>query len=433
MKIIKDFEQAKEVLRRDITPGSIDSSGNAISTIENAVRDIIARVRQQGDTALFELTERFDGARLNSLEISAAEIASSVKSIDPKLLKALKFAAARVVRFHKTCMAKYGRGFLTGGLGQQILPLERVGIYVPGGTAAYPSTVLMTAIPARVAGVNEIIMATPCDKNGKVPANTLAAACIAGVDRVFKIGGAQAIAAMAYGTKSVPRVDKICGPGNIWVMTAKKLVFGTVDIDALQGPSEIIVIADASADPALCAADLIAQSEHDIMATSILITTSAKIAHKVKEEMGKQLSELSRHEIATRALTANGCIVIVESMDQAIELANLFAPEHLSLLIQDARKYIHRIKHAGCICAGENSPVVLGDYVAGPSHALPTGGSARFSSPLTVQDFLKVSSIIAFDDATIKQLGSVASTIANSEGLAGHAQAVQLRLNKQGN
>jgi histidinol dehydrogenase len=274
-------------------------------------------------------------------------------------------------------------------------------------------------------------MVTPCGKDGRIPINTLAAASIAGVDRIFKLGGAQAVAALAFGTKAVPRVDKICGPGNIYVMTAKKLVYGTVAIDALQGPSEVVVIADASADPAFCAADLIAQSEHDGMASSVFITTSDSLALKVQAELNEQMAGLERNVIAARALAANGKIVIVRNLDEAIELANLYAPEHLSLMVNNPQQYISRIRNAGCICAGEYSPVVLGDYVAGPSHALPTGGSARFSSPLIVQDFLKFSSIISLEDNAIERLGPVAITIAENEGLTGHARAVKIRLNKK--
>jgi histidinol dehydrogenase len=426
MKVIRDYQQAKKALSRSIRydPGS---------KIEAAVREIVENVENGGDKALIAYTERFDGARLKSLEVTAQEMAAARRAADPQLIAALKFAAARVEKFHKACMRRYGRGFLKDGLGQQVLPLERVGVYVPGGTASYPSTVLMTAIPARVAGVTEIIMATPCGRDGVVPANTLAAAGIAGVDRIFKIGGAQAIAAMAFGTASVPRVDKVCGPGNIYVMTAKKLVYGVVGIDALQGPSEVMVIADSSADPSFCAADLVAQSEHDTMASSILLTTSEALAAKVQAALKKQLAGLKRNTIATRALQVNGLIIIVKTLEQAIELANLYAPEHLSLMVRDAGRYISSIRNAGCICAGHYSPVVLGDYVAGPSHALPTGGSARFGSPLTVQDFLKVNSIIALDDDAIAKLGPVAAMMADNEGLTGHARAVQIRLDKKKN
>jgi len=426
MKVIKDYQRAKKALGRSIRydPGS---------GIEAAVHEIVENVKKGGDKALLTYTERFDGARLKSLEVTPRELAAARRSADPQLTDALKFAAARVERFHRACMQRYGRGFFKDGLGQQVLPLERVGIYIPGGTASYPSTVLMTAIPARVAGVEEIIMATPCGRDGVVPANTLAAAGIAGVDRVFKIGGAQAVAALAFGTESVPRVDKVCGPGNIYVMTAKKLVYGVVDIDALQGPSEVMVIADGSADPSFCAADLLAQSEHDAMASSILVTTSQGLAIKVQAELKRQLAGLKRNTIAARALQANGLIIIVNTLDQAIELANLYAPEHLSLMVRNAGRYINRISNAGCICAGNYSPVVLGDYVAGPSHALPTGGSARFSSPLTVQDFLKINSIISLDDNAIGTLGPVAAMMADNEGLTGHAHAVRIRLNKRKN
>ena len=426
MKVIRDYRQAVKALERGIPydPAGVDGK------IEAAVREIIERVRRDGDKALFAYTERFDGARLKSLEVSPREMAAARKSVDAELLKALKFAAGRVKKFHKTCLRRYGKGFLKDGLGQQVLPLERVGVYVPGGTAAYPSTVLMTAIPARVAGVREIIMATPCGRDGRVPANTLAAAAIAGVDRIFKIGGAQAVAALAFGTESVPRVDKVCGPGNIYVMTAKKLVYGAVDIDALQGPSEVVVIADDSADPAFCAADLIAQSEHDAMASSILITTSETLADKVQSELKKQLARLPRGAIARQALDERGIIVIAKRLAQAVDLANLYAPEHLSLMVRRAQDYVIYIRNAGCICAGQYSPVVLGDYVAGPSHALPTGGSARFSSPLAVQDFLKISSIIALDDSALMRLGPAAALLADNEGLTGHANAIRLRLNK---
>jgi histidinol dehydrogenase len=428
MKVIRDYRQAVKALERGITYGPAGVDGK----IEADVRRIIEGVRKDGDKALFAYTERFDGARLKSLEVSPREMAAARKSVDRELLKALKFAAGRVERFHKTCLRRYGKGFLKDGLGQQVLPLDRVGVYVPGGTAAYPSTVLMTAIPARVAGVREIIMATPCGRDGRVPANTLAAAAIAGVDRIFKIGGAQAVAALAFGTESVPRVDKVCGPGNIYVMTAKKLVYGVVDIDALQGPSEVVVIADDSADPAFCAADLIAQSEHDAMASSILITTSETLADKVQSELKKQLARLPRSAIVRQALDERGIIVIAKRLAQAVDLANLYAPEHLSLMVRRAQDYVIYIRNAGCICAGQYSPVVLGDYVAGPSHALPTGGSARFSSPLAVQDFLKINSIIALDDNAIMRLGPAAALLADNEGLTGHANAVRLRLKKQG-
>jgi histidinol dehydrogenase len=303
-----------------------------------------------------------------------------------------------------------------------------VGIYVPGGSAAYPSTVLMTAIPARVAGVKEVFVVTPPKKNGAIPPPTLVAADIARVNRIFKIGGAQAIAALAFGTESVPKVDKICGPGNVFVVAAKRMVYGIVDIESLPGPSEIIIVADDTADASFCAADLIAQAEHDAQASAILITTSPKLAKAVDIEIKKQLEKLERKSIAAAALKSGGKIVVVKSSNEAIELVNLYAPEHVSLMMRNAGSYTHKIQNAGCICIGSSSPVALGDYVAGPSHVLPTGGSASFSSPLGIEDFLKITNIIAIDEAAGKELGQAAITIAEAEGLEGHARAIGLRL-----
>jgi histidinol dehydrogenase len=348
--------------------------------------------------------------------------------VDKKLVSALKLAANRIKKFHSMCKQRLESSFLSQGLGRQISPLNRIGIYVPGGTAAYPSTVLMTATPARVAGVKEIIAVTPPKKDGTIPPVTLVASDIAGINRIFKIGGAQAIAALAFGTESVPKVDKICGPGNAFVVAAKKMVYGTVDIESLPGPSEIIIVADDTADAAFCAADLIAQAEHDPQASAILITTSSKLAKDTDSEIKKQLARLERQPIAAEAIEAQGMIVIVNNLNEAIELVNLYAPEHVSLMLRHATSYIQKIRHAGCICIGDGSPVALGDYIAGPSHVLPTGGSARFSSPLGVEDFLKVTNIIALDEAVGKELGQAAITIAEAEGLKGHAQAMRIRL-----
>ncbi|MQY55387.1 MAG: histidinol dehydrogenase, partial [Dehalococcoidia bacterium] len=322
--------------------------------------------------------------------------------------------------------------FMEGGLGQIVRPLERVGIYVPGGTACYPSTVLMTAIPARVAGVEEIILTTPPGEGGEVPKATLVAADIADVDRVFKVGGAQAIAALAYGTESIPRVDKVCGPGGLFVTLAKRMVYGAVDIDGLYGPTETVILADDSATPAHCAADLLAQAEHDLLATAILITTSSRLAQEVDREVARQLEGLERVQIAHRSLEERGHIIVVADMEQAIELINLYAPEHLSLMVRDASSYIEKIRNAGAIFIGENSPEVLGDYVAGPSHVMPTGGTARFSSPLGVSDFLKLTSIVSLSDGDLQKLGPAAATIARVEGLTAHARAAELRLKKGG-
>jgi len=346
--------------------------------------------------------------------------------VDKGLVSALRLAAERVQAFHLTQKEKLGLGFVKDGLGFIVSPLERVGVYIPGGRAYYPSTVLMTVIPAKVAGVNEVVITTPPAPDGTVPAPTLVAADIAKVSHVFKAGGAQAIAALAYGTKSIPKVDKICGPGNIFVTLAKKQVYGTVAIDGLHGPTETIIIADDSANPVFCAADLLAQAEHDEMASAILITTSTRLAEEVSEEVKRQLTKLGRRAIAWQALEQNGGIVIVTNIDEAIQLVNLFAPEHLCLMIKDARSYVERIHNAGGIFIGV--PEAIGDYIAGPSHVMPTGRTARFSSPLSVLDFLKLSILMDMDDKALKLLGPSSAAIARAEGLTAHALSVEKRL-----
>jgi histidinol dehydrogenase len=420
MRRVEGFQKAKTLLRRDIPQYGVSS--------ETAVKRILAEVRDKGDKALFTYTRKLDGVELKSLEVSESEISDAYKKVDKKLVAALQLAADRIEQFHLLCKRRLEPGFLIQGLGRLIRPLNRVGIYVPGGSAAYPSTVLMTAIPARVAGVKEIFVATPPKKNGAIPPPTLVAADIAGVNRIFKIGGAQAIAALAFGTESIPKVDKICGPGNVFVVTAKRMAYGTVDIESLPGPSEIIIVADDKADLSFCAADLIAQAEHDAQASAILITTSSKLAKAVDSEIKKQLAKLARETIAAEALKSGGMIVVVSNTDEAIELVNLYAPEHVSLMLRNAGSWAQKIRNAGCIFIGGSSPVALGDYVAGPSHVLPTGGSARFSSPLGVEDFLKITNIISLDEAAGKELGQAAITIAEAEGLEGHAQAIKLRL-----
>ena len=435
MRIVKGFQKAKPLLTREVPsygllqpPKPTAKTRRKEPSPEEIVKRILAEVWAKGDKALFSYTKKLDGAELSSLEVSKNEISDAYEKVDKKLVSALKLAANRIKRFHSMCKQRLESSFLSQGLGRQISPLNRVGIYVPGGTAAYPSTVLMTAIPARVAGVKEIIVVTPPKKDGTVPPATLVAADIAGVNHTFKIGGAQAIAALAFGTESVPKVDKICGPGNVFVVAAKKMVYGTVDIESLPGPSEIIIVADDTANASFCAADLIAQAEHDPQASAILITTSSKFAKDIDSEIKKQLPKLERQTIAAEAMESQGMIVIVNSLDEAIELVNLYAPEHVSLMLRNAASYIQKIRHAGCIFIGDGSPVALGDYIAGPSHVLPTGGSARFSSPLGVEDFLKVTNIIALDEAAGKELGQAAITIAEAEGLKGHAQAIRLRL-----
>ncbi|MEW6141942.1 MAG: histidinol dehydrogenase [Chloroflexota bacterium] len=396
-------------------------------TAEQAVRRIVDDVRERGDAALRHYARVIDGVEIKDFRVSKAEVRAATREIGLELLSALRFAAARVRDYHVSCRENSEAAFFDSGVGRRVLPLDRVGIYVPGGTAAYPSTVLMTAVPARVAGVGEIIMCSPPKPDGNLPEVTLAAAEIAGVDTVYKIGGAQAIAAMAYGTKSVPRVDKICGPGNIFVMLAKKLVFGQVAIDGLQGPSEVVVVADSSANPAFCAADLLAQAEHDAMARVVMITTSKSVAERTGAEVKKQLAGLGRSVIASEALD-KALMIVVRDLAEAAEAVNLFAPEHLSVQVKDAGAFLLMVRHVGCIFVGGGSPVALGDYIAGPSHVLPTSGSARFSSPLGVSDFLKVNSMVSVDAAVRKDLTRAAITIAQAEGLTAHARALELRL-----
>jgi histidinol dehydrogenase len=434
---VKGFNRAKKLLAREnfwesfTAPPRLRTQikqvfGEELS-VQEVVDRIIGEVRDKGDKALFNYSKKLDGVRLDSLEIDRREVVAAYSIVNKEVMSALEFAASRIRDFHAACEHKTGLIPIDRHLGQQILPLQRVGLYVPGGSAAYPSTVLMMAIPARVAGVEEIIMVSPPGKDGKIPAPTLVAADIAEVNRIFKVGGAQAIAALAFGTESIPRVDKICGPGNIFVTLAKKMVYGVVDIDGLEGPSEIVIVADEKANPAFCAADLLAQAEHDHLASVILITTSADLADQVGEEIEIQLRKLTRRSIIRKAIDA-GMVVLVDDMTQAVELVNLFAPEHLSIVTSNASALVRKIHNAGCIFVGENSPVVLGDYVAGPSHVLPTGGSARFGSPLGVGDFLKVTNIIALDKPDMRKLGQAAMVIAKAEGLDAHAQAVERRL-----
>jgi histidinol dehydrogenase len=438
LRIIEGFEKAKALLERqpgtDFAPDTPSLRqrmkqvfGSEMSPAE-AVAQIIDDVRDTGDTALFSYTLKIDKAKLSSLEVDKKKIKKAYDEVDKELLAALKLAAERISSFHQKQKDAIWSLAARKGFGQLIRPLERIGAYAPGGTASYPSTVLMTAIPARIAGVKEVILATPPRADGTVPSPTLVAADIAGVDRVFSIGGAQAIAALAFGTESVPRVDKICGPGNIFVVLAKKLVYGAVGIDSLPGPSEVLIIADDSADPAYCAADILAQAEHDPLAAAILITSSKKLGEEVAKEVEKQLTSLKRREIAAEALQNQGLIAVVTNIDQAIELANLYAPEHLSLMIKDADRYIERITNAGCIFLGSGSTVVLGDYVAGPSHVLPTSATARFSSPLNILDFVKLTNVVEVDKGALKELAKAAATIARAEGLEAHARAAEKRL-----
>jgi histidinol dehydrogenase len=422
MKIISSYEKAKAMLSRQAAGLSPDAG------LEKTVRGIIDEVRRRGDSALLGFTEKFDGVSLDSVEVDKRELDRAFRRIDASLLSALELAAKRIAAFHSRQKKRLLRDGVKADLGWMFKPLERIGVYAPGGTAPLPSSLLMTAIPARIAGVKEIILATPPQKSGEVAPVMLVAAKMAGIDRVFSIGGAQAIAALAYGTESVPRVDKICGPGNLYVTLAKKMVFGTVGIDGLYGPSEVVIIADDSARAGYIAADLLAQAEHGAGASAILITTSRKLANSVNREIETRLQTLERRSIISDSLEKRGITVVVNSMDRALELADLYAPEHLCLVVKDAPSYIARVKNAGCLFIGQDSLEVLVDYVAGPSHVLPTGGTARFGSPLNILDFVKLTTVISLDKKDVRALGRAASAFARAEGLDAHARAAEIRL-----
>ncbi len=425
MKLVEGFAAAREALERRSDPLQDPAK-------EDAVRQILAEVRRRGDAALLEYTERFDGVKLTALEVRKEAVQEAYRRVnDEEVVAALELAAVRIRDFYARQREVLFRDGEKGGLGWVMRPLARVGVEVPGFTAALPSSVLMTVVPARVAGVGEIILTTPPQKSGRVAPLTLVAADIAGVDRIFSVGGAQAIAALAYGTQSIPAVDKVCGPGNIYVVLAKKLLFGTVGIDALQGPSEVLIVADESADARYCASDLLAQAEHGGGATAAMVTTSRDLADRVMTEVDSQLDGLPTADIARHALDTSGVIAVVGSIDEAIELANLYAPEHLLLMVEESAKHLARIRNAGCIVLGPKGTVALGDYAAGPSHILPTGGTARFGSPLSVLDFVKQTNVISVSDGLLAEIGPAAATIARAEGLAAHARAVEMRLEKK--
>jgi len=396
--------------------------------LPEAMAKIVEEVRIKGDSAIKDFTKNFDGVEISQLEVTSEEIEAAFKEAPSELVSALRTAAERINTFH-TPLKPRSLIKLRRGLGRAIHPLKRIGIYVPGGIACYPSTILMAAIPARIAGVEEIILTTPPRKDGKVPTPNLIAAHIVGVNRVFKVGGAQAIAALAWGTQSIPRVDKICGPGNIFVQLAKKQVYGVVDIDGIYGPSEVVILADDSADPSLCAADLLAQAEHDILASAILITPFPKLAEEVCQEIERQLKKLSRGEIIAQALENKGGIILVDNLQEGLELIEDYAPEHLGLMVKDAMSYLNRLHNVGAISIG--SPIALTDYLAGPSHILPTGGAARFHSPLEVKDFLKVTNIIAVEERLQRKLSPIAITLARAEGLTAHAYSLEMRYGRK--
>ena len=438
MKIVKGFANARATifhrppLDQYPVPPAVSNNikrtfGEDLTPLE-VVERIVAEVRSQGDKAVREYTRGIDGIELSTFEVHRRDIKAA--RVSKELMSALELAAERIRNFHLGLVPKTTLDFAEGGLGRLIRPLDRVGLYVPGGTAAYPSTVLMTAIPARVAGVKEIFITTPPGKQGTVPESLLVAARLSGVDRIFKIGGAQAIAAMAWGTETIPKVDKICGPGNIFVMLAKKIVYGMVAIDGLYGPTETVILADDSANPVLCAADLLAQAEHDPMASALMVTNSAVLAKKVSVEVNKQLKSLERQQIARESITNRGGIAVVETLEEAFELVNHYAPEHLGLMVKNAWNYIGQIRHTGGIFLGDSSPEAIGDYTAGPSHVMPTSGSARFGSPLGVEDFVKSTSLVALNEATLNMIGPAASTLARVEGLTAHVQAIEKRLRR---
>ena len=397
--------------------------------VEATVAEIIANVRENGDKALFEYCKKFDKADLNTLQVSAEEIDEAFSSVSPELVEIMKRAAKNIQKFHQK---QVRNSFIINDedgvvVGQKIIPVDRAGLYVPGGTAAYPSTVLMDAIPAKIAGVKEVVMVTPPNAEGKVNPVILAAAKVAGVDKIFKVGGAQAVAALAYGTESVPRVDKIVGPGNAFVAEAKKQVFGQVSIDMIAGPSEILIVADGKTDPRVAAADLLSQAEHDKMASAVLVTDSNALALAVSEELEKQIPELLRSEIARESIDNNGKIIVADTLDVAIGIANEIAPEHLELLVDAPFDYLDKIRHAGSIFMGRNCPEALGDYFAGPNHTLPTSGTAKFSSPLSVDDFIKKTQYTYYTREALARVAEDVGRFADAEGLTAHAKSARIR------
>ena len=398
--------------------------------VAGTVTEIIKNVRENGDKALFEYCEKFDKAQLSSLAVTKEEIDEALSLVEPEFLEILEKAAKNIRKFHSR---QVRNSFIINDedgivIGQKIIPVDRAGLYVPGGTAAYPSTVLMDAIPAKIAGCREVVMVTPPTKDGKVNPVILAAAYVAGIDRIFKVGGAQAIAALAYGTQSIPKVDKIVGPGNAFVAEAKKQVFGVVSIDMIAGPSEILIVADGKSNPAYVAADLLSQAEHDKMASAVLVTDSAELARNVSTELEKQIPLLERREIARESIDVNGKIIVADTLDTAIEIANEIAPEHLELCVNNPFDKLDSIRHAGSIFMGRNCPEALGDYFAGPNHTLPTSGTAKFSSPLSVDDFIKKTQYTYYTKDALKKVAFDVAAFAKKEGLTAHAKSAVIRV-----
>ena len=427
MKIIFTSEKIfEETLQRITQRGRVFEEA-----IWTAVKTIVNDVALRGNAALFEYTQKFDQCdlRTDGIEVSSRELDQAISKVTPKDMDILALAAGRIEAFHRKQEVTSWISSDENGieLGQRVLPLERIGIYAPGGLAVYPSTVLMAAIPAKIAGVAEIILVSPAKQGGLNPL-IAAAAKLSGVTRIFKIGGAQAIAALAYGTESVPKVDKIVGPGNAYVTAAKKMVYGIVAIDMIAGPSEVLIIADGTADASFAAADLIAQAEHDEMASAILLTPDEKFARQVISEVNAQLVLLPKKSIAVSALESFGAVIVTKDFDEAVTIANRFAPEHLELLVDQPKQLLDRIRHAGAAFLGNFTPEAIGDYMAGPSHILPTGGTARFSSPLGVYDFVKRTSIVSFSEAALGTYGRQAARFAGMEGLEGHGHSISIRL-----
>ncbi|MBE6726341.1 MAG: histidinol dehydrogenase [Ruminococcaceae bacterium] len=413
----------------EVAPEDVFARVSPTAQVDGAVSDIIADVRTRGDRALFDLTERFDRVKLDSLRVTEEEISEAKASVEPEFLAVLARAARNIRKFHER---QVRNSFILNDedgivIGQKVIPLDRAGLYVPGGTAAYPSTVLMDAIPAKIAGVREIVMVTPPGRDGKVNPAILAAACEAGVDRIFKVGGAQAVAALAYGTESIPRVDKIVGPGNAYVAEAKRQVFGQVAIDMIAGPSEILVLADGKSNPRILAADLLSQAEHDKNASAVLVTDSMELAEAVRDELERQIPLLERAGIARASVDGNGKIIVAETLTEAIEVSNRIAPEHLELMVDNPFDYLDKIRHAGSVFMGRSCPEALGDYFAGPNHTLPTGGTARFSSPLSVDDFVKKTQYTYYTEEALSKVADDVAFFARKEGLTGHAKSALSR------
>lgn len=438
MRIIRNAEEGRRLLLSrkpletdelpmDMRETTFRAFGQELAP-EEVVRRIIRDVREDGDNAVHFYNSQFDGAHADDLRVTEAEVRAAYDQVSPEIVDALKFAAGRVRDYHELQMRGAFFDFNQGGLGQVTRPIQRVGLYIPGTRAPLPSTVLMSAIPAAVAGVDEVYMTSPILPDGSVPPVKLVAADIAGVHGVFRAGGAQGVAAFAYGTETIPRVDKICGPGGLFVTIAKKQVFGDVGIDAIYGPTETVIIADESADPESVAADLIAQAEHDALASPILLTPSHYLADAVAAALERQLKDLERAKIARASLESRGGCILVNDIDHAIELANEYAPEHMCLLVENPMAYAAKVRNAGGLFLGDSSPEAIGDYTAGPSHTMPTGGSARWSSPLSVRDFVKITSVVNIPESLTDELARNASVLARAEGLTGHARAVERRI-----